>query len=149
MISKEATLEFVDLYMRFIHDRPQTLFHEKTLWNEIYAGTICECLLIAICATGCKFSDNLQNCQLSTGLKDRSRALFSQQLETISIPNIQTCILLANLYAAEQNNALEALYFGVRLDQHDVKQANESQGSLIVWHTYLDFIELPLMILPY
>lgn len=110
--SKEDIIEFVELYLRFIHDRPHSLFHESTLRTEVRAGTLSECLLWAICALGCRFSPVEANRLHATRYRKNSSSLFANQLEVISLSNVQTCILLANLYAAEQDNGLEALYFG-------------------------------------
>ncbi len=111
-LSSEATVQLVELYLRFVHDRPHSLFHEKSLWEEIRVGTIPEALLLAICAVGCRFSNEAEQYNLSPALTTRSSFLFSRQLEEISLANIQTTILLANLYAATQKNELEALYYG-------------------------------------
>lgn len=110
--SSEDTWEFVDLYLRFIHDRPHSLFHEKTLWEDIRTDSIPKCLLSAICALGCRFSSDKYKRGLAPAFVKESRSLFAQRLEVMSISNVQTCILLANLYAAQQENALELLYFG-------------------------------------
>lgn len=111
-LSSEETIQLVELYLRFVHDRPHSLFHEKTLLGEIHMGTIPEALLLAICAVGCRFADKVEQCNLSPALTTQSSVLFCRQLEEISLANIQTAILLANLYAATQKNELEALYYG-------------------------------------
>ena len=111
-LSSEETVQLVELYLRFVHDRPHSLFHEKSLWEEIRMGTIPVALLLAICAVGCRFADKVEQCNLSPVLTTQSSFLFSRQLEEISLANIQTTILLANLYAATQKNELEALYYG-------------------------------------
>lgn len=42
---------------------------------------------------------------------DESKRLLLADLERICVENIQTCILLANLYAAHLNPSSEALFF--------------------------------------
>lgn len=110
--SSKDICEFIRLYFHFIHDRPHSLFHERTLWDEIRDGSLPECLLVAICAMGCRLSPHASHRNLAAIFTSRSKSLLAQQLENICIPNVQACILLANIYAAEQDNGLEALYFG-------------------------------------
>ena len=109
--STEAS-EFIRLYLRYIHDRPHSLFHERSLWNSLSNGDLPEGLIAAICALGCRFAAGQVQQDLASAFRERSKSLLAQHLEDISIENIQTCILLANSYAAERNNQLEALYFG-------------------------------------
>lgn len=103
---------FVDLYLRFVHDRPHSLFHVQSLWDELKSGNIDQCLILAICAIGCRFSTDARYRDFYTTLGARASSLFSQQLEELSLCNVQTSILLANFYAAKRDNELEALYFG-------------------------------------
>lgn len=111
-LDSDIVQSFVALYLRFIHDRPHSLFHEQSLWRDIRSRSISQCLLNAICALGCRFSANDNHRDLSTSLRQKSSAVFALNLETISLAQVQTCILLANLFAAEQDHGLEALYFG-------------------------------------
>lgn len=113
ILSSDEIAECVHLYFRFIHDRPHSLFHETTVRSQVEHEEMSRCLLFAICATGCRFSLNtkVQNCSMD--LRTKSSRIFSGALETITLSNIQTCVLLANLYAADNNNDLEALYFGM------------------------------------
>ncbi|KAH6612991.1 NADH dehydrogenase [Boeremia exigua] len=107
------TSGFIRLYFRYIHDRPHSLFHEQSLWKAVNNGALPESLSTAICALGCRFAATASQRDLVSTFMTRSKCLLAQQLEDISVANIQTCILLANSYAAEQNNRLEALYFGI------------------------------------
>ncbi|KAH6625211.1 NADH dehydrogenase [Boeremia exigua] len=111
--SPEAIESYVQLYFRFIHDRPHSLFHEASLWTALRNGTLPESLKAAICALGCRFSSEPDQRELATTFAARSKTLLGQQLENICVANIQTCILLANSYAAERNHGLEAVYFGI------------------------------------
>lgn len=113
--------EFIRLYFRYIHDRPHSLFHEQSLWNAVSNGALPDSLSTAICALGCRFASKPAQRELASSFMTRSKTLLAQQLEDISVTNIQTCILLANSYAAEQNNRLEALYFGMYLVSTDVE----------------------------
>src|SRR5690242_7395902 len=104
--------DYIRLYLRYIHDRPHSLFHEQSLWNAVCNCSLPVSLSTAICALGCRFVQESDQQKLSPTFMIRSKALLAKQLEDISVTNIQTCVLLANSYAAEQNNRLEALYFG-------------------------------------
>lgn len=112
LASDKDIREFIRLYFRYIHDRPHSLFHEQSLWNAVSNCSLPESLSTAICALGCRFAEEPGQRDLSHTFMIRSKALLAKQLEDISVTNIQTCVLLANSYAAEQNNRLEALYFG-------------------------------------
>lgn len=102
----------ISLYFKFIHDRPHSLFHEKTLWKDFHDRKLPESQLYALCSIGSRFSHDPQDHTQTVALMKRSSSLLAGHLETITLPTIQTCILLANLYAAEENNELEVLYFG-------------------------------------
>jgi hypothetical protein len=108
----QCRMELVDHYFTFIHDRPQILFHESTLKDQVRAGDIDEALLFAICSLGCRFSrDSALRC-LESSLSKASKRLLHANYERISLQSIQTCILLANLSAANLDINCEALYFG-------------------------------------
>lgn len=111
--SDEDSRECVGLYLQFIHERPHSIFHEKTLWQDLSSGELSRSLLLAICALGCRFSTRHNLRVLSTAYQVQSSTIFATQLEQISLSNIQTAILLANIYAAGERNDLEALYFGI------------------------------------
>lgn len=132
-ISLEVVLHMVKLYFVYIHDRPHSLFHEHDLLDTISNERADKCLVLAICAMGCRFSNVLQHRQAARELQRQATFTFSQQLETLSLSNIQTCVLIANLHAAEQNSMLEALYFGrfrvSAVDHIDYHRNREQDGS--------------------
>ncbi|KAF2010731.1 NADH dehydrogenase [Aaosphaeria arxii CBS 175.79] len=104
---------FIQLYFKFVHDRPHSLFQEWTFWEQYHSGTLSDTMLAALCALGCRLSLDEAHRNLSTFFISKAKSLISQNLEDISISNVQACILLANSYAAEQNHKLEGLYFGI------------------------------------
>lgn len=112
-VSSETICEFVHLYFRFIHDRPHSLFHEQSTLQQLQDSTLPGGLLAALCALGCRLSPHTDHRNLAHTFTSKAKSLLAQNLEDIAIPNVQSCILLANSYAAEQNNGLEALYFGM------------------------------------
>lgn len=111
MMSAEMAEEFLQLYLEKIHDRPHSLFHPATLLKQMHDGSLDKALLHAICATGCRFSHRVECRLLECSLTAKSKQLFMLNLENISIENIQTCVLLANLSAANCNHTSEALFF--------------------------------------
>lgn len=104
--------EFVDLYFRYIHDRPHSLFHEKSIWEALRHGTLPEHLWRAMCVLGCRLAPQQAKRDLAPAFADQSRILLDQQLEHLSIENVQTCVLLGNWYTAVQNADLQITYFG-------------------------------------
>lgn len=109
-LSVPEMLEMVDLYFIYIHDRPHSLFHVRSLRDALLQGTVDRCLALAICAMGSRFSSQYR--AEAMDLQIQVIALFSAQLEVVTLSNVQTCILIANLHAASGNSVLEALYFG-------------------------------------
>ncbi|KAH7085650.1 NADH dehydrogenase [Paraphoma chrysanthemicola] len=109
----ENIQEFIGLYLSLIHGRPHSLFHEQSLWLQYNEGSLPESLSTAICGLGCRLSERESDRNLAPAFIRKSKTLLAHQLEDITVTNIQTCILLANSYAAEQNHKLEALYFGI------------------------------------
>ncbi|KAH6643511.1 NADH dehydrogenase [Boeremia exigua] len=105
--------KFVNLYFRYIHDRPHSLFHEPSIWKSLRTRSLPEQLWAAMCALGCRFSSDQNDRDSAPVFAEKSRSVLGQQLDHMTLENIQTCILLANWYAAVQKNDLEAMYFGI------------------------------------
>lgn len=105
-------IEFINLYFRYIHDRPHSLFHENSTWEALRNGTLPAHLWAAMCVMGCRFAPQQSQRDLAPGFADRSGALLAQQLDQLSLENVQTCVLLANWYTAVPNASLEVMYFG-------------------------------------
>jgi hypothetical protein len=101
----------VDHYLAKLHNRPHSLFHPAKLRREVQDGSINKALLLAICCMGARFDDDDQVRSLENRLMDESKRLLLADLETVSIENVQTCILIANLAAAHLNPSSEALFF--------------------------------------
>lgn len=102
----------VDDYLRYLHNRPHTLFHPPTLKRAVIEETLDEALLLAICSLGFRFSDNPAIRQLGLQYCRASSSLMHRRLEQVSLENVQTYILLANAYSAESEPVSEALYLG-------------------------------------
>lgn len=105
-------VEFINLYFRYIHDRPHSLFHENSVWEALRNGTLPEHLWTAMCILGCRFAPHQSQRDLAPSFAERSGSLLGQQPDQVSLENVQTCVLLANWYTAVRNNHLEVMYFG-------------------------------------
>ena len=107
----EAVCELVELYLAKIHDRPHSLFHPPTLRRDVQHQRVGRALLCAICSMGVRFVADDGTRRLAPMLTAETKRLLQADLENICVENIQTCILVANLSAADTNPASEALFF--------------------------------------
>ena len=107
-------IELVEHYIDKIHDRPHSLFHVPTLRESVRSGNINKALLMAICSMGSRFSVHHETRLLEHLLTAKSKRLILADLEDICLESIQTCILLANLCAADEKPSSEALFFRKR-----------------------------------
>lgn len=82
------------------------------MWERLRNGTLSEHLWTAMCVLGCRFASSPGQRDLAPGFADGARALLDQQLDQLSIENVQTCVLLGNWYTAVQNADLQITYFG-------------------------------------
>ncbi|KAK4499630.1 hypothetical protein PRZ48_010148 [Zasmidium cellare] len=108
-----VVMDLVQNYLHLIHDRPHSLFHVATLWHDIRENTISKHLLYSICSLGSSLSKNPELHALNKTLTTEAKRLLQADLENVSLGNIQTLILLANICAAELSPSSETLYFGI------------------------------------
>lgn len=110
----EASLaKLVQSYLRFIHDRPHSIFHHQSLWKSIQQKTISTQLLYSICSLGAHVCPDLHLRSSKTILANHAKRLLWRDVENVCIENIQTCILLANIATAANDPTSEVLFFGV------------------------------------
>jgi hypothetical protein len=107
----KIVVELVEHYIDKLHDRPHSLFHLPTLRVSVQKRTIKKALLLAICGLGSRFSTQAEICVLEQQLTATAKRLILADLENICLENIQTCILVANLCAANGTPSSEALFF--------------------------------------
>jgi hypothetical protein len=112
LLSQELALRLVEHYIHFIHDKPHSLFHQPTLRRIVQDQSISKHLLFSICSLGSRFSEDAQTRLLAPQLAIAAKRLLLPDIENICIENIQVCILVANICAAEMESNSEALYFG-------------------------------------
>ena len=117
VLSQDVIAELVNFYMQFIHDKPHSLFHSATLWSSIQDKSISKALLYSICAMGSRFSVDSNILRLQPRLIAEAKRLLQLDVENVCLENVQTCILVANLCAADLDSSSEALYFGKSIIQ--------------------------------
>lgn len=110
-VAVNVAVRLVDLYLTKLHNRPHSLFHPVTLRTQVQDGSINKALLLAICSMAARFDDDGHIRSFENAYMDESKRLLLADLERICIENVQTCILLANLYVAHLNPSSEALFF--------------------------------------
>jgi hypothetical protein len=106
-----VAIRLVDYYLTKLHNRPHSLFHPATLKKQVQNGSINKALLLSICSMGARFDADDDIRSLESTYNNESKRLLLADLENICIENVQTCILIANLYAAHLNPSSEALFF--------------------------------------
>lgn len=110
-VTIDVAVRLVDLYLTKLHNRPHSLFHPVTLRAQVQDGSINKALLLAICSMAARFDGDDHIRSLENSYMGESKRLLLADLERICIENVQTCILLANLYVAHLNPSSEALFF--------------------------------------
>lgn len=110
-VTIDDAVRLVGFYLTKVHNRPHSLFHSVTLQAKVRDGSVNKALLLAICSMGARFDEDDQIRSLENSYMDESKRLLLADLERICIENVQTCMLIANLYAAHLNPLSEALFF--------------------------------------
>lgn len=70
-------------------------------------------LLYSVCSLGAHVCPDLELRSYKTILAKHAKRLLWADVESVCLENIQTCILLANIVAADQDPSSEVLFFGV------------------------------------
>lgn len=112
-LSEASLVKLVESYLQFIHDRPHSIFHRQSLWSMIEQKTIVAQLLHSICSLGAHVCSDYELRSSKTILAKHAKRLLWADVENVCLENIQTCILLANIAAADQDPSSEVLFFGV------------------------------------
>ncbi|KAF5595303.1 uncharacterized protein FSUBG_9203 [Fusarium subglutinans] len=104
-----------------------------TLKKQVRDGSINKALLLSLCAMGSRFDQDEQIRCLENSYNNESKRLLLTDLENICIENVQTCILLANLFAAHLNPSSETLFFRIGVNLLQIMEADTSlaAGNLI------------------
>lgn len=110
-LPQEVIVELVEHYINKLHDRPHSLFHLPTLRKRVQDREVNKALLLAICSLGSRFSADPEVYSIGEQLTAESKRLVVGDFENISLESIQTCILIANICAADAKPSSEALFF--------------------------------------
>ncbi|KFZ14497.1 hypothetical protein V501_03196 [Pseudogymnoascus sp. VKM F-4519 (FW-2642)] len=121
-LPQDVIVGLVEHYINKLHDRPHSLFHLPTLRKRVQNREINKALLLAICSLGSRFSAEPEICMLQEQLTAESKRLILADLENICLEGIQTCILIANLCAANAKPSSEALFFRIAISMAQIMQ---------------------------
>lgn len=113
LLADQDVTHLVETYFYYIHDRPHSLFHQATLWSTIKQGSAGKALLYSICSLASTLSPRLELQRLGPQLASYAKRHLLDNLENVSLQNVQASILLANVSAAELMPSSEALFFGM------------------------------------
>lgn len=111
-ISKQIASELLQLYFYYVHDRPHSLFHKRSLQQSLNEGTLNKALLCAVCSFGCRFHHDSAVRAKEAGLTAEAKRLLNADIENVCLEAVQTALLISSLAAAESNATSEALYSG-------------------------------------
>lgn len=115
----EMRLDLTDLYIRNIHERPHSLFHERSLRIRIQNNTLPDELVFAICSLGCRFSSDPARRSLHDRLFSFAKAAFQACFGSIELERVQSALLLCVLASTSQERGLEVLYLGTVNQSHE------------------------------
>jgi hypothetical protein len=48
LVSQDVAVELVELYIRYMHDKPHALFHEPSLREAVVSGSVAQVVLLSI-----------------------------------------------------------------------------------------------------
>ncbi|KAH6874036.1 fungal-specific transcription factor domain-containing protein [Thelonectria olida] len=132
-VSTQVAVRLVDYYLEKLHNRPHSLFHPTKLRTQVQDGSVNQALLLAICSLGARFDNDEDIRSLEDSWMDESKQLLLADLENVCVENAQTCILIANLYAAHLKSSSEALFFRIAISLLQIMDAGPvaSGASLI------------------
>lgn len=127
----------MESYLRFIHDRPHSIFHHQSLWASFEDESISTAMLYSICSLGANVCPNVSLRSHKSVLAKHAKRHFWAGVENVCIENVQTCILLANIAAAELDPSSEVLFFGIATRTAQLARINvtRSEDSILVRET--------------
>jgi hypothetical protein len=75
--------------------------------------TLQPALLLTLCVFGSRLDADVEIRAMAASLTTKAKAAMQLEIGNICLSTIQACILLANIFAAELEPAMETLYFGI------------------------------------
>ncbi|KAF7546536.1 hypothetical protein G7Z17_g8373 [Cylindrodendrum hubeiense] len=115
----EESIYLVDLYFKFIHDQPHSLFHEPTFKASVVAGTVSQPVLLSMMGMSARFATQPDIRSRGPMYCAKGKAALKDDLENVCIENIQACILVGNNCFGDCSADAESLYFviAIRMSQ--------------------------------
>ncbi|KAJ4205028.1 hypothetical protein NW759_014694 [Fusarium solani] len=111
--SSEETIHLVDLYFRFIHDQPHSLFHQPSFKASVVAGTASQPVLLSMMGMAARFATQPDIRSRGPVYCAQGKVALKDDLEHICIENIQACILVGNNSMGDCHADVESLYFAL------------------------------------
>ncbi|KAG8631923.1 hypothetical protein KVT40_001063 [Elsinoe batatas] len=139
--------EVVGLYFRHIHDKPHTIFHEKTFRASIADKSAPEMNVLAVIGIAARFSSEPDVRALADRCGLAVRSLLKENLEDISLANVQGCILAGNICGADGDYGAESLYFGLatckaqllhlEVEREDMNEVQRETERRVWWSLFM------------
>ncbi|KAJ4262873.1 hypothetical protein NW762_006486 [Fusarium torreyae] len=111
--TRKEIMHLVDLYFRFIHDQPHSLFHEPTFKASAAAGIVSQPVLLGMIGMSARFAAQPDIVARGPMYRAKAKAALKDDLEHVCIENIQACILIGNNCMGDCRADAESLYFGL------------------------------------
>ena len=138
-VSAEIRDCLMDLYLRYIHDKPHTLFHPDLLKEQVRDGTLPKAVLYGIMALAARsvlsvpgideesriavpvfmliqpcnrFSEEQEIRQKTKEVFSTAKNLLKMDVDNVCLDNVHASILVGNLCGTEGESLSEGLFFG-------------------------------------
>ncbi|RDW74607.1 uncharacterized protein DSM5745_07269 [Aspergillus mulundensis] len=109
----EVRDQLVDLYLKFIHDKPHTLFHPTNLKSRVQAGSLPDATLLSVLALEARFSDERNVRERAKDFFHKAKESFKRTLDDVTLDNVHAATLIGNLCGVEGDSKGESLFFGI------------------------------------
>lgn len=126
---QEVIDDLVDLYLRYIHDKPHALFHEPTLWQDVHSRQLSSSVLFAILALASRFSARQQSRDLASTWTAEAKRLILLDLGNPCLENIQACVVIGNVAGCEGDASSEVLFFAMATRMAQILRLGESNPA--------------------
>ncbi|KAL5048421.1 hypothetical protein BDW71DRAFT_213493 [Aspergillus fruticulosus] len=112
-VGVEVRDQLIDFYLKFIHDKPHTLFHPTTLKSRVQAGSLPEATLFSILALAARFADEQTIRERAKAFFQTAKESFKRTLDDVTLDNVHAAALIGNLCGVEGDSKRESLFFGI------------------------------------
>lgn len=140
-------VETVELYIKYIQDKPHSIFHVPSLREDVRSDIIDRALLLGILAMSSRFSPVGKMRSRREAFADRAKQLLKAGLENISLASVQAWIVMGNYSDSEINSVSASLFYGIAMrsaqilrlstsdPEHDV--VLQETKSRVYWALYM------------